>query len=80
MAYRKIDIETKVDAVSRVLRGGKVTAVAREMELDRNSLANWVFRAVTAMRSGMKRNALCGKGRTAGKEEISRRLQAQNAR
>jgi transposase-like protein len=57
MAYRNIGVETKVDAVSRVLRGDRVTVVAREMELDRNSLSLWVSRAREAMRTGMKRKA-----------------------
>ena len=51
MVFRKISVDTKIMAVSRVLRGDRVTAIAREMRLDRNSLALWVWRAVETMRA-----------------------------
>jgi len=55
MAYRKIGIDTKLQAVMRVFRGDRVTAVAREMSLDRNSLASWMWRATKAVRANLEK-------------------------
>ena len=55
MAFRRIDVETKVEAVRRVLRGEHVTSVAEAMSIDRNSLAIWVRRVVDSMRSSFQR-------------------------
>jgi len=55
MPYRKIRVEAKVEAVTRVFRGERVTAVSDAMGINRNSLAMWVWRAHNSMRSGMER-------------------------
>ncbi len=53
MPYRKIEVDTKVAAVERVLRGEKLSYVVREMGLDRNSLSSWVRRALFSIRQGL---------------------------
>lgn len=53
MPYRKIEVDTKVAAVERVLRGEKLSHVVREMGLDRNSLSSWVRRALFSIRQGL---------------------------
>lgn len=55
MAFRRIAVETKVEAVRRVLRGEHVTTVASELSIDRNSLAIWVRRALDLMRLSLQR-------------------------
>lgn len=55
MAFRRIAVETKVEAVRRVLRGEHVTTVSAEMSIDRNSLAIWVRRVLDSMRSSVDR-------------------------
>lgn len=49
MVYRKIDMETKKEAVRRVLRGEMITVVAADTGTDRNSLAIWVNRVMAAL-------------------------------
>jgi transposase-like protein len=55
MAYRKIAMDKKAEAVKRVFRGEMVTAVAEDMGIDRNSLSSWVRRALNAIHSNLER-------------------------
>jgi len=63
MPYRKIMAEAKVEALTRVFRGERVTAVADAMGIDRNSLAMWVWRARSSMRSDLERKRAGRDGR-----------------
>lgn len=56
MAYRKIEVGTKNDAVIRVLRGERLTDVAREMGVNRNSVSLWIHRAMQAIKRDLKSN------------------------
>jgi hypothetical protein len=51
MAFRKIGINTKVTAVTRVFCGEHASEVAAEMNLDRDSVAAWRRRAIAAIRA-----------------------------
>jgi hypothetical protein len=55
MPYRKLMAEAKIEALTRVLRGERVTAVADAMGVSRNSLAVWMWRAYGSMRSNLGR-------------------------
>jgi len=63
MPYRKIRVEAKVEAITRVFRGERVTAVAAAMGIDRNSLAMWVWRAHNSIRSNLERKRAGRNGR-----------------
>ena len=75
MAFRRIDVETKVEAVKRVLRGEHVTSVADAMSIDRNSLAMWVRKVLDSMRSSFQRKKEARKKIVMHGEAKFRRLQ-----
>lgn len=77
MAYRKIDVDTKLNAVTRVLRGERAAAVARGMGLDRNSLSLWLKRAAGAIRRDLGEGAAHG-GR--GASRAIQKLRGRDAR
>ncbi len=57
MAYRQISVETKVRAVKRVLRGEITSAVAHDMEVDRNSLGSWKKTVLEALQTRLSKRA-----------------------
>ena len=80
MPYRKIRVEAKVEAVTRVFRGERVTAVSDAMGINRNSLAMWVWRAHNSMRSGMERKNAGRDGRVVNGAAQLNRLREKIAR
>ncbi|MEJ2746194.1 MAG: hypothetical protein P8123_11005 [bacterium] len=75
MAFRRIAVETKVEAVKRVLRGEHVTSVADALSIDRNSLAIWVRRVLDSMRSSFQRKKVERKRVVVRSEAKFRKLQ-----
>jgi len=80
MPYRKIMVEAKVEAVTRVFRGERVTAVADAMGIDRNSLAMWVWRAHSSMRSSIERKKAGRNGRVVSGAAQLKKLREKIAR
>jgi hypothetical protein len=80
MPYRKIRVEAKVEAVTRVFRGERVTAVADAMGISRNSLAMWVWRAHTSMRSSIERKNAGRDGRVVNGAAQLKKLREKIAR
>jgi len=62
MSYRKIGGDTKMEAVIRVLRGERLTAVADEMRINRNSLSSWLCRFNEVMKKSFKSRKRRGAG------------------
>ena len=62
MSYRKIGGDTKMEAVIRVLRGERLTAVADEMGINRNSLSSWLCRFNGVMKKSFKARKRRGAG------------------
>jgi transposase len=79
MTYRKIKVEDKIQAVKRVFWGEGVSSVAADMGVGRNSLAVWVRKADTAMRSILGRKQ-AGKRRATSDGAQLKRLRAKIAR
>lgn len=54
MSFKSIPVEKKIEAVSRVVSGGKIQPVAREIGVHRSSVYIWKERALSALEEALE--------------------------